>query len=95
MILALTQSGSTAQGTLDGLGSQMNVSGSIGTTGTLSLTGQGLTGPGSPLGGTLTLNSWQSQVSGNSMTGSFTFVILSGNATPGTATVTATFQVPR
>jgi hypothetical protein len=70
----------------------MNVSGPIGMTGTLTLTGQG----SAPSGGALTLNNWQSQVLGNSMTGSFTFVILSpANTPPGTATVMATFQVPR
>ncbi len=97
MILRLTQSGTTAQGTLDGLGNQMTVSGPIGATGTLSLTGQSSLGAGNPLApATLTLNNWQSQIAGITMTGSFTVVVLSpANTTQGTATVTATFQVPR
>jgi hypothetical protein len=94
IVLRLTQSGTTAQGTLSGLGPpQMTVSGAIGATGTLTLTGQGT----SPFGDTLALNDWQSQVLGNTMTGSFSFVILSPpNTVAGTATVTATFEhVPR
>jgi hypothetical protein len=97
IVLSLTQSGAIAQGTLVGLGSgQMNVAGSVGTTGILTLTGQGQ-GPAS-VGGTVTLGEWQSQVSENTtMAGSFTFVIVSpSNTAPGTVTVTATFEhVPR
>jgi len=95
IVLSLTQSGTIAQGTLIGLGSgQMNVSGSVGTTGTLTLTGQG---PAS-VSGTVTLSEWQSEVSENTtMVGSFRFVILSpSNTAPGTVTVTATFEhLPR
>jgi hypothetical protein len=93
MILILTQSGTAVQGTLDGLGSApMNVAGQVSSSGFLTLSGQGTLGS-SPL----TLNDWQSKISGDTMTGSFTFTLLTGaGVPPGSATVTATFvQAPR
>ncbi|MCU1382684.1 MAG: hypothetical protein JWL71_1381 [Acidobacteria bacterium] len=79
--LQLTQTGTTAQGTLVGLGSSpMNVSGPIGTTGTLTLTGQSVLNGF----GTVTLSEWQSQGVVGAMSGSFTFMVLSrGEQSPG------------
>lgn len=88
LTLTLTQSGTSAQGSLVTGIFQFSVSGPIGATGALTLTGQG-----TAFGGTLTLNNWQSQIIGTTMTGSFSFSVQSSSGTPvGSASVIATLQ---
>lgn len=88
LTLTLTQSGTTAQGTLSLVNTQITVSGPISATGTLVLTGQG-----TALGAAQTLNNWQSQISGNSMTGAFTWTTFNPpTISPGSATIVATLQ---
>lgn len=84
-----TQNGSTVQASLalGTAGIAYALSGQIAASGILTLTGQG-----SAFGGADTLN-WESRVSGNSMTGGFTWTVFSPpTASPGSATVTAILQ---
>src|SRR5262249_11985539 len=84
--LTLTQTGSNVQGSLVLGQVPVSVSGPI-QSGTLMLSGQGTPAPGA----TVTVNSWRSTPSGNSMTGSFTFALIA-DAPAGSITVSATIQ---
>lgn len=87
--ITLTQSGSSAQGTLQLGAVQLNVSGPVNSDGSLSLSGQGTVSLNGSTG-TTSLTAWRSTVSGNTMAGSFLFVLQV--STGGIANVNGTLQ---
>lgn len=87
--VTLTQSGSSTQGTLQLGAVQLNVTGPVNSDGSLSLSGQGTNTLNGSIG-TTTLSAWRSTVSGNTMAGSFMFVL--SVSTGGIANVNGTLQ---
>lgn len=70
LVLTLSQTGTSIQGTLMLGGNQINVTGFVGDDGAMVISGQG------PItGGTLVVSGWRSTANGSVMTGNFTFAI--------------------
>lgn len=87
LTVTLTQSGSTAQGTVLVGVYQMATSGPISASNQLALSGQGKQG-----GVTTNLASWSTSIASNLMVGSFAYVVAPDDVRLGTVTVQATLQ---
>ena len=85
--LTVQQSASAAQGTLQVGGLQAAVNGSVSETGTLSLAGTG-----HQANVTINVSGWASTISGTSMNGTFTFVLIPDDPSGGSVTVRAALQ---
>jgi len=85
--LTLTQTGTAVQGTVEVASFIIQATGSVNSSGALSLTGQAHL-----QSGTETLSNWSTPRSGNSMTGGFTLTIVADNPAFGSQIVQFTLQ---
>lgn len=85
--LTLTQSGASAQGTLELGSTQIPVTGVVDASGVLRLTGQGRQG-----GASFNVSAWQSTVSGSALSGTFVTAVIPDDTSLGTVTFTSALQ---
>ena len=86
--LNLTQSGGSAQGTVEVGAFTVPLSGSVSNNGTVTLSGNSRL----PQGATATVSDWSTRVNGNTMTGSFTLRIVPDDSAFGTQTLQVSLQ---